>query len=73
MPVDENELEICRRRGHGAGILTPEWNRCKWCGMWVREVRMIEERIEDPPRNEVGAWTKLTDKDGTDSRKHCDK
>jgi hypothetical protein len=51
--INKEELVICRRRGHAISILDKEvWARCKACGIWVREVRTIEEREDTPPKNE---------------------
>jgi hypothetical protein len=47
--VDENELAMCKRRGHDAGLgAKVAWAQRKWCGTWIREVHRIEE-CEDPP------------------------
>jgi hypothetical protein len=50
--VNEKELEICRVCGHNRSALGSYWEQCKWCGMWLREVRTIEEREDAPPQNE---------------------
>lgn len=51
--VDQEELAICRRRGHHlVGIAADAWRQCKWCRIWVREVRKLEEREDDPPKEE---------------------
>jgi hypothetical protein len=49
--IDATELAICRNRGHD-GYSTKDWQRCKWCGLWFREVRKLEEREDDPPDGE---------------------
>jgi hypothetical protein len=58
--VNTEELAICKRRGHAAGPF-PEtgWTQCKWCGLWLREVRTIEEREDEPPENERSALARL--------------
>jgi hypothetical protein len=51
--IDAGELAICRRRGHDAHLgLGSGWVLCKWCGTWLREVRTIEEREDEPPEGE---------------------
>lgn len=51
--INPQELEICKRRGHEIkGLSRERWKRCKWCGMWLREVTTIEEREDDPPKEE---------------------
>jgi hypothetical protein len=51
--VNPNELAICKRRGHEAGMdLRHGWIQCRWCGVWVREVVTLEEREEIPPEGE---------------------
>ena len=50
--VDQNELEICKRRGH-AGLRTDGWAQCTWCGSWIREVRTVEVRDDEPPEAEL--------------------
>jgi hypothetical protein len=41
--IDHQEAAICQRRGHDTGIgLRQGWVKCKWCGTWLREIRMIE-------------------------------
>ncbi len=52
--IGRDELAICKRRGHDAlGLGIREgWSQCKWCGIWLREVRTIEEREDDPPADE---------------------
>jgi hypothetical protein len=60
--IQPDELAICKRRGHafddGAGsTLHQGWVQCKWCGMWVREIRTREERADDPPVEERSQLT----------------
>lgn len=51
--VDPVELAICQRRGHAnQSIRDEKWVRCKWCGLWLRSVRVIETREDDPPEAE---------------------
>lgn len=51
--INRDELAICKRRGHDAGIgLHAGWAQCRWCGAWLREVRTIEEREDAPPEAE---------------------
>jgi len=57
--INPDELAICRRRGHDAGILGEGWSQCRWCGIWLREVRTIEEREDEPPENEQNPFGKL--------------
>ena len=59
--INLDELAICKRRGHSyAGITLHEgWTQCKWCGIWLREVRKIEEREDEPPRDEQSPFEKL--------------
>jgi hypothetical protein len=58
--INQDELAICKRRGH-----VPEfgvqvgWTQCKWCGMWLREVRKTEEREDDPPEDDKSLYLKL--------------
>jgi hypothetical protein len=63
MPVDQKELEICRRRGHEFRALSgPLWSRCKWCGIWVRTVTTTEEREDDPPDKERDPFYALVER-----------
>jgi hypothetical protein len=50
--INPQDLETCRRRGHDAD-LRAEWVQCKWCGMWLREKRTVEEREDEPPLEEL--------------------
>ena len=58
--IDKEELAICRRRGHDAGILSVpnKWSQCRWCGTWLRTVKIIEERDDDPPEAEQSSLDK---------------
>ena len=51
--VNPQELDICRRRGHGAPLLREGWMQCRWCGMWLRAKQVIEEREDEPPQKEL--------------------
>lgn len=57
--INADELSICKRRGHDAGFLGKDWTQCKWCGMWLREVRTIEERAEEPPKDQQSPLDRL--------------
>src|ERR1022692_1362886 len=51
--IIREELEIRKRRGHGLkGLSSERWKQCRWCGMWLREVCVIEEREDEPPKDE---------------------
>ena len=52
--VNQEELAICRRRGHDVLHWSSDrlWHQCTACGMWVRE--KIEEREDEPPKKEQG-------------------
>jgi hypothetical protein len=50
--INQEELTICRRRGHAIKVLQENWKQCDACRMWVREVRTTEEREDTPPENE---------------------
>jgi len=51
--INPTELEVCKRRGHEVGPMWGQrWKQCKWCGMWLREIRTIEEREDEPPKDE---------------------
>jgi hypothetical protein len=32
--------------------MAEKWNQCKWCLRWLREIRTIEERKDEPPVEE---------------------
>jgi hypothetical protein len=49
--INRKELAICKRRGHEPRP-DRQWQRCKWCGLWLREVITIEEREDEPPEEE---------------------
>ncbi len=51
--INQEEFAICKRRGHQVkGTLENGYQQCSHCGAWVREVRTIEEREDDPPVSE---------------------
>lgn len=53
MMVNRDELKICQRRGHSLkGLSSEHWKQCKWCGIWIREVATIQEREDEPPKEE---------------------
>jgi hypothetical protein len=52
------EYEICQKRGHDLrGLLERKWRPCRWCGMWIRTMRKIEEHEEEPPPEEQDQLT----------------
>lgn len=62
--IDANELAVCKRRGHDAGLgMRVAWAQCKWCGTWLREVRTIEEREETPPKDQQSSLPYVQCKD----------
>ncbi len=56
--INAEELAICKRRGHEASLFSYGWSPCKWCGLWLREVRAIEEREDEPPEDEQAPFAK---------------
>ncbi len=52
--INAEELTICKRRGHSFGSwgVSQLWKPCRWCGMWVRERRVMEEQEDAPPESE---------------------
>ena len=57
------ELTICKRRGHNAEVgLRDGWVQCKWCGIWLREVLVLEEREDAPPAGERNQLVELKEK-----------
>ena len=59
--IDPDELKICQQRGHNTEIsLGAQWVPCRWCGMWLREVRTIEERPDEPPADQQNPLLKLS-------------
>jgi hypothetical protein len=57
--IDLAALAICKQRGHDAHTSQNFWSKCKWCGMWLREVRTIEEREDEPPAAEQSPFDGL--------------
>ena len=63
MAVNQEELAICRRRGHDfRAVNGPQWARCRWCGAWVRTVSRVEECDEQPPDSERDPTDVLEDR-----------
>ena len=60
--IDAKQLEICKQRGHDTGYLGTDWSQCKWCRMWLREVRTIEERRDAPPAEEQSPLGRLLER-----------
>ena len=60
--INPEELAICKRRGHDAAGLGDGWRRCKWCGIWQREVSRIEECEDEPPKDEQDPFGKFLGK-----------
>jgi hypothetical protein len=50
--INREELAICKRRGHDPVCRQTRWMQCMFCGVWLREVRTIEEREDTPPESE---------------------
>ena len=63
--INQDELTICKRRGHDArGLaLDSDWVQCKWCGTWLRQVKTIEERDDAPPKEEQSRLGRLLGED----------
>jgi hypothetical protein len=49
--INRKELEICKRHGHNCPDYGDGWMQCKWCG--IRRRRVIEEREDEPPKEEL--------------------
>ena len=62
--INQEELVICRRRGHAFSFMNAVWRQCKACGMWVREVITTEEREDTPPAKERNLLFELQRKIG---------
>jgi hypothetical protein len=56
--INDEQLTICKQRGHQAQGIAYGWAECKWCGTWLREVTMIEERQDEPPEAEKSIFNK---------------
>lgn len=65
--INQRELAVCKRRGHDRSA-REDWMQCKWCGIWHREVRRLEEREDEPPETELDPMVKL-DRHLADSKK----
>ena len=66
--VNYPEYEICKRRGHKPMALSTEmWTQCVWCGVWLREKRIFEERDNAPPENERSPFDRSKKRDGPDA------
>jgi len=60
MAINPEELAICKRRGHNTGAgMDRGWAQCKFCGLWLRVVRTIEEREDEPPKAELDPLVRL--------------
>jgi hypothetical protein len=57
--INQKELAVCKRRGHDPQGRCESWERCKYCGMWTRTIRTMEERKDDPPENEQDPMYRL--------------
>jgi len=57
--IKPKELAICRRRGHEVRMLDDQWERCKWCGLWLRRVVTVEEREDEPPKDEQSPFGRM--------------
>jgi hypothetical protein len=60
--INQEELAICKRRGHKISLPTApngKWSPCDYCGVWLREVRTIEERGDEPPAEEQSSFVGL--------------
>jgi len=57
--INKKEQAICKRRGHGVRAIGDGWAQCKWCGVWTREVRTIEEREDAPPADELNPMARI--------------
>jgi hypothetical protein len=53
--IDKEELAFCKRRGHKVSLSGGGWAQCSYCRMWLREVRKIEERSDEPPVKEMSS------------------
>ena len=61
--MDAEELRICRRRGHSP-TMGEGWSQCKWCGLWLREKREIEERESELQSDEAASPKRQTSQTG---------
>jgi hypothetical protein len=53
--INRKELAICKRRGHTFQglVATEHWRPCLQCGIWVREVRTLQESEVEPPEDQI--------------------
>jgi hypothetical protein len=61
--VNQEELAICRRRGHDATFLGDGWIQCKWCGMWLRQRKLLDEQEDEPPQSEINLIAKFMEEE----------
>ena len=59
MTVNKKQLAICKQRGHDAYLSGGQWSQCKYCHLWLREVRTIEESETEPPEEDQSELHKL--------------
>ncbi len=59
--ISQEELAICKQRGHTTHATDEGWSQRKACGMWLREKRTLEEREDEPPEDELDPGV-LTDR-----------
>jgi hypothetical protein len=52
------ELAICRRRGHNTRV-SKQWSKCNWCGFWLRERAVPQQREDEPPESEMSSGMML--------------
>jgi hypothetical protein len=61
--LDLDELEVCRRRSHKTSALSMmadgKWGQCEWCGLWLRQITIVEESVDAPPMDERTAVERL--------------
>jgi len=59
--INPEELAICRKRGHTlrAVSVRDKWAQCRWCGLWIRERLLLEEREDAPPEDEQSSLAKI--------------
>jgi hypothetical protein len=53
--INRKEVAICKRRGHKVSLWDGRWSQCQYCGLWLREVKTIEEREDEPPEAELAS------------------
>jgi hypothetical protein len=59
--INQEELAVCRRRGHKTHSLldTQYWAQCSHCGMWLRRRVIVDEREDEPPEPELDPSVRL--------------